>query len=406
MTTYTGWWQVPDHLLPATTLGELEFPRTPNGQDPAAWVDTRDWSDRKTSIPLYDARACPPTKATARQLAAAAARSGRQRTCTQCGAHCQRPLTVDPTDRRSLCPACRHLARLRRRQAELAATRPFIAARARELLAWGAGAAVVQVDLHVPPPTAAGRRRPATAARVRAVDLDGGRLVDVLVRLVGPRAHHVPDGAIAPEAAMPAIHRAVAGRRLVMWGIEDLEWLRHAAGIDDTLPHFYQVDSLSQPHLPIPEHTRAVAVQPMATRWRGQVDPHTRTLVACLAPGAPDRLALLLHRIADTPPAPEPPEAEPRAGAAPLGAAVHTATAQELAQRCQPLVRLASVAGDFWNHAHNLLGTLEHLAATDPDAAVLHAQTELLIADYDQAKTAYDHAATSRQAGDAQPAGR
>jgi hypothetical protein len=42
----------------------------------------------------------------------------------------------------------------------------------------------------------------------------------------------------------------------------------------------------------------------MATRWRGQVHPHTRALVGCLAPGAPDRLLLLLQRIAHTPPAP------------------------------------------------------------------------------------------------------
>jgi hypothetical protein len=111
----------------------------------------------------------------------------------------------------------------------------------------------------------------------------------------------------------------------------------------------------------------------------------------------------MLRRIADTQPAPE-----PRAGAAPGGAAVHTPTAQALAERCQPLVRLAGVAGDFWNHAHNLLSTLEHLTATDPDAAVLHAQTEALIADYDQAKAAYDQAttATSHQAVGAQPAGR
>src|SRR6266568_798573 len=62
MTTYAGWWQVPDHLMPATTLGELEYPRTTNGRRPAAWVATRDWSDRKASLPLYDARACPPTR--------------------------------------------------------------------------------------------------------------------------------------------------------------------------------------------------------------------------------------------------------------------------------------------------------------------------------------------------------
>jgi hypothetical protein len=328
MTTYQGWWEVPDHLMPATTLGELEYPRIANGQDPVAWVDTRDWSDRKTSIPLYDARACPPTKATARQLSAAANRSGRQRTCADCGAHCQRPLTVDPGDRRPLCPACRQVARLRRRQAQLADARPLIAARARELLAWTA-VAVVQVDLHVPPPTPAGRRRPPTAARVRAVGLDGGRLVDVLVRLVGPRAHHVPAGAVPAQEAVPKIHQAVLGSRLIMWSLLDLERLRLAAPHPDLprLPHVPEVSDIPQPYAPLPEHARAVAVEPMATRWRGQVDPHSRTLVACLAPGAPDRMLLMLRRIAEPPPAPEQ-LATRQGGGAPAHASADEQTAQ------------------------------------------------------------------------------
>ncbi len=322
MTTYTGWWQVPDHLLPATTLGELEYPRTATGRQPDAWVDTRDWSDRKTSIPLYDARACPPTKATARQLVTAATRSHRQRTCADCGAHCQRPLTVDPTDRRPQCPACRHLARLRRRQAELAAARPVIAARTRELLAWP-DAVVVQVDLEVPPPTPAGRRRPATAARVRAVDLDGARLVDVLVRLVGPRAHHVPASAVAAREAVPTIYRAVVGARLLMWSLLDLERLRLVAP-HPNLPRLSwlpEAGDTPQPHRPLPEHARAVAVEAITTRWRGQLDPHTRALVACLAPGTPDRLLLMLRRIAATPPAPG-----EWAGVLPGGVAAHAAS--------------------------------------------------------------------------------
>jgi hypothetical protein len=299
MNTYTGWWEVPDHLMPATALGELEYPRAPGGCQPVAWVECRGWSDRKTSIPLYDARTCPPTKATARQLEVAAARSGRRRSCAECGAHCQRPLTVDPHDRRPMCPACRHLARLRHRQAQLAAARPHIAERARELLAWP-DAIAVQVDLHTPPPTPAGRRRPPTAARVRAARLDGARLLDVLVRLVGPRAHHVPHGAVAQQAAAPEVHLALVGRRQLMWSVGDLERLRQAAAVtDDTLPRCWHVDELSQPHLPIPEHVRAAAVNQVATRWRGQLDPHT--LVACLVPGTPDRLLLMLRRIGATP---------------------------------------------------------------------------------------------------------
>jgi hypothetical protein len=328
MTTYTGWGEVPDYLMPATALGELEYPRTPDGRPVAAWVDTRDWSDRQTSIQLYDARACPPTKATVGQLQAAAARSSRQRTCADCGARCQRPLTVDPNDHRPLCPPCRHVARLRRRQAQLAQARPLIAERARELLAW-TGAAVLQVDLHVPPPTPAGRRRPPTAARVRAVNLDGGRLVDALVRLVGPRAQRVPEGAIAPEAAAPVIHRALVGRRLLMWSHQDLANLWAAAPHEDW-PHIgdvhgaYDAAEFGADPLSHPIRARAVALQHLATRWRGQLDPHTRTLVACLAPGAPDRLLLMLRRIAATPTAPE-----PRASVQPGGVATSALTSHE-----------------------------------------------------------------------------
>lgn len=298
-TIYAGWWQVPAHLLPATALGELEYPRTPDGQQPVAWVEGRDWRDRKTSIPLYDARACPPTKATARQLAAAAARTGRQRTCADCQARCQRPLTLNPNDRRPRCPACRHLARLRARQAELRAARPLLADRAAALLGWQ-DAAVVQVDLHTPPPTPAGRKRPPTAAHVRAVDLAGRQLVDVLVRLVGPRAHHIPAQAVAADQAVLVVHGALLGRRLLVWSHQDLLGLYQAAPHPE-LPRplrLGEVSDLSQPPLPIPAHTRAVVVEPLATRWRGQLDPHTRALVPSLAPGSPDRLLLLLRRIA------------------------------------------------------------------------------------------------------------
>jgi hypothetical protein len=298
-TTYAGWWQVPAHLLPATALAQLEYPRTPDGCQPVAWVDTRDWRDRKASIPLYDVRTCPPTKATARQLEAAAGRTGARRICADCDARCQRPLTVDPGDRRPRCPACRQVARLRARQAQLAQARPHLAARAAQLLGW-AEAAVVQVDLHTPPPTPAGRRRPATAAHVGAVDLAGRRLVAVLVRLVGRRAHHVPQGAVPADQAAPLVHRALLGRRLICWSHQDLTGLQLAAPHPE-LPRplrFPEASDASQPHLPIPEHARAVVVEPLATRWRGQLDPHTRALVPSLAPGTPDRLLLMLRRIA------------------------------------------------------------------------------------------------------------
>jgi hypothetical protein len=208
------------------------------------------------------------------------------------------PLSQD--DRRALCPACRHVALLRRRQAELAASRLVCAQHARELLGWH-DAAIVQADLTVPSPTPAGRKRPATAARVRAVDLDGTRLVDVLVRLVGPRAHHIPEGAVAPEDATPAVHGALLGRRLLLWSHQDLTHLRAAAphqdwpGVGDV--HWWSSGVGPLDH---PIRARAAALQHLAATWRGQLDPHTRTLIECLPPGTPDRLLLMLQRIAAT----------------------------------------------------------------------------------------------------------
>jgi hypothetical protein len=299
VTTYHGWWQVPAHLLSATALGELEYPRAPDGE-PAAWVEVgENWQGKRDTIALYDARACPPTTATAGQLAAAATRSGRRRVCADCDARCQRPLPpLSEQDPRPLCPACRHIAQLRQRHAQLAQARLACAQRAGQLLGWS-DAAIVQVDLTVPPPTPAGRPRPPTAAHVRAVDPAGTRLVDVLVRLVGPRARHVPHGATPQEEAVPTVHRAVLGRRLLLWSVTDL-WHLHAAAPHQTLPGAWQVSELPQPHLQVPDHVRAVAVGQLATTWRGQLDPRTRALVECLAPGAPDRLLLLLRRIATT----------------------------------------------------------------------------------------------------------
>jgi hypothetical protein len=132
------------------------------------------------------------------------------------------------------------------------------------------------------------------------VDLAGKRLVAVLVRLVGPRAHHVPQGAVPADQAAAVVHRALLGRRLLMWGHQDLLGLHLAAPHPDLprLLRLVEVSDLDQLHLPIPEHTRAVVVEQLTTRWRGQLDPHTHALVPSLAPGTPDRLLLMLRRIA------------------------------------------------------------------------------------------------------------
>jgi hypothetical protein len=122
--------------------------------------------------------------------------------------------------------------------------------------------------------------------------------VAVLVRLVGRRAHHVPQGAVPAGDAAPLVHRALLSRRLIIWSHQDLIGLLAAAPHPD-LPQplrLAEVSDLAQPHLPIPEHTRAVVVEQLATRWRGQLDPphpraapqpcarHPRTAAADAAP--------------------------------------------------------------------------------------------------------------------------
>jgi hypothetical protein len=43
-----------------------------------------------------------------------------------------------------------------------------------------------------------------------------------------------------------------------------------------------------------------VVIDTLAEQWRCEIDPQTRYLVPCRPPGTPDRLALLLRRIAAT----------------------------------------------------------------------------------------------------------
>lgn len=321
MTHYGSWREVPPHMLTATKLGELEFPRTAKGIEPAGYVDVwANWRGKPDTHDLYDARTAPITGASGKALLAAAGRSGRSRVCTDCGAHCERPVAT--LDGRGLCDACRHITLLRVNQAELAVKRERAASVARAVLAWEAGA-VVQVDLAVPPLTEKGRARPATAGRIRAVDMAGVKLLDILVRMVGPRASWVPDDAVPPEDALPKVKRALAGRRLVAWHPEDFDSLRSAepecrfpsgytASLADSevraappagLAGGYNEDHPGDPNRlrPAVADMAALVWRSLASEWRGELHPRTRELIPALPPGSPDRLWLMLRRMADCP---------------------------------------------------------------------------------------------------------
>lgn len=286
-TTYEGWRQVPGHLLTATQLGELEFPRTPTDK-PHAHVETYDWRDKKDTVPLYNVHRCPPTKATGPQLAAAAARSTRSRVCADCGAHCQRILPE--VGGRPLCPVCRGVVLLRDAQEKIAAARIETVAGVREKLA-RPNLAIVQTTIHNPGRTPAGSARPDNAVRVWAVDGDGHALVDVLVSLVGPKSKFALPDAVPREEGAAAVHAALIGRSLIAWDEGEL------------LP---LVEHLNHPDWPRERFTwdldRVATVRAASTVWRGQLDER-RKPVPSIPPGTPDRLLLHLQRIAADEPA-------------------------------------------------------------------------------------------------------
>lgn len=313
MIGYDGWWSVPEHMLTKTGLADLEYPRTAKGVAYAAVVDVKDGPlGGRDSHLLWRVSECPPTSSSALQLLAAAGRSGqgKPRVCGECGAWCQRPLPV--VDGRALCVACRHIARLRAAQARLAEVRAALGEDVGRLLDEDQ-AVVVQVDPHTPPATDSGRARPATAARVRVAGLDLRRLADVTVRLAGPRARWVPEDAVDPVTGAEALRTVLAGRRLVAWTRDELLLLRTKVvpGLGFSLDHGdpwhpeWGGPDVGRDHVAERRaQTPTVAVSVFAGAWRGQLDPRTRRVVECLAPGSPDRLALMLHRMGGRAPLP------------------------------------------------------------------------------------------------------
>lgn len=299
MTHYDSWWAVPPHLMTRTTLGTLDLPRTADGVIPVAQVTDRDGPIGRDTYNLYDVTQCPPTKASARQLASARANSTRSYTCGDCGAHTERPVPTTGTGA-GMCAACRHIALLRAEQAQLAKDRELIADDLAAVLD-GPPAVVVQIDPYVPPPTDSGRARPATALRIRTAGLDARRLADVTVRLVGKRASWVPDNAVDPDAGWSQLAASLDGHRLVVWSFEELELLNKAKpsypGISGA-QGWGDGYNLADVHREWAARQRrtsaAVVIKAVARRWRGVLDPVTRRLVDPLAPGTPDRTALLI----------------------------------------------------------------------------------------------------------------
>ncbi|MFB8247315.1 hypothetical protein ACFC5X_20010 [Streptomyces sp. NPDC055952] len=292
---YPRWNKVPWSLASKTQLSRADLPREPVGPV-RGYVAGRDFRDKETEIALYAVKDSRPTKATGGQLAAAEARrSATVRVCTDCGANCQLPLS----ERRGryLCPMCWRIATVVDYQIELRERRAENAAWARGLLE-GGPLAVVWVEVMEAEPTPAGRKRPPLAARVHIVDENGKKLLNVLVRLAGPRTKGAPADALLPEDGRRQLERAFKGRRRAVWGplgdvIARLGELGHPVQLGP---------APSQSPITWHSYRRSWdnSVAGRYAQWRGELDPATGELRTPWSPGTADRLWLCLRRMADT----------------------------------------------------------------------------------------------------------
>lgn len=290
---YTRWNQVPWDWASKTQMATADFPREPDGPV-RGYVAGRDFRNRETEIPLYAVAESRPTRASGGQLASAdARRTATVRMCTDCGANCQLPL--QERQGRHLCPMCWRIATVVDFQIELRERRAENAAWARELLA--GALAVVWVEVLDAEPTPAGRKRAPLAARVQAVDGKGRRILDVLIRLAGPRTQGAPAEALSPDEGAERMVSALAGRRRVVWGPltavrERLAALGHPVGLEAQPP---------EPTVVWSHHRRnwSGSVADRVAQWRGELDPATGELRTPWPPGTADRLWLCLTRMAN-----------------------------------------------------------------------------------------------------------
>lgn len=281
--SYSHWGAVPWALASKSILAKAALPREPGGPV-RGWVAGTDWRDKKTEIALYAVAESVPTNATANQLAAARRRSTAVRVCDDCGARTQQPLSLS-SDGAHRCVMCQRIARIRRLQAELRAERGALALWAQQLLA-APLTAVVWVEVLEAPLTAAGNRRPPLAARVHAVDGAGRRLLDVLVKLAGPRTQGAPAAAVPAEQGAQALQGALAGRTVVCWQPDALA------------PVTERLAALGHP-VRVASRSTVVSVAGQTAHWRGELDPANGQLLQSWAPGSADRLWLQLADIAN-----------------------------------------------------------------------------------------------------------
>lgn len=283
---FASWPDVPHTYMTKSQLAALDLPRRP-GPDVRARVEGKDFRDKDMVIDLYDVTESLPSNTSISRLVASRARGGTGlRRCTECGARPDLPCTPYEGDD-VLCGACLHIRWIQRSQRDAAVYRQVAAQKAVELLA-DDQLAIVHVDLTERGKTDGGVRRKPSAAHLVALDNAGSKLIDILVRLVGPRSAGIPSGAVAPEDVVDQVREVFSDRQLLTWG---------AGQLTDLAAALYKPGQPQSPVFPTGFRHRH-DLQSLTLHWRGDINPRTRTARPAVAPGRADRMHYLLCQIA------------------------------------------------------------------------------------------------------------
>lgn len=292
-TVYEGWWEVPDGLLLASQLAAMDLPRIPGGQV-AGIVHAENWHahGRDDAFRLYRLGESLPSTASAAQLEAADAKRTHNRVyrCEECGAFSEQALPRYPLDDRLLknieprylCRCCRHITRLTGYQAHYGARRVAAVGWAAKMAAPGAALAVTAAEVRPEGTTPSGKRHPITGIAVLAFDIaDGRKVFDATVLRRPAKTGARLKGQLDPETGAKKLRAAIEGRTLIGWRTEDLEPLRPILA-----PNSGRHTALGE------------GAQTQVTDWRGDLDVRSGRLRGATSPGRPDRLALLIRRMA------------------------------------------------------------------------------------------------------------
>ena len=290
-THYEGWWEVPAGLLLASQLAAMDLPRIPGG--PAAGiVQAENWHayGRDDNFRLYRLSESLPSSASAAQLEAADAKRIRNRVywCEECGAWSEQALPRYPLgdlllngiEARHLCGCCRHITRLTGYQAYYAARRAQSIAWAARMAAPGAALAVTASEIRPAAPhrRASGTRSPASPSWPSTSPTAAKPSTPPCC--ASPPARCQDQGDAGPRA-----RRGQAARR-------------HRRPHADLLARA-AVGALRPILAPNSRHTRlGEEAQTRVTNWRSDLDVRIGHLRVATDPGRPDRLALLIRRIA------------------------------------------------------------------------------------------------------------